>query len=314
MGGDGESIGADGPGKGDAFDDEDGCGSRVLSVHCSIGSGACQVNFPTDLLLQDEVTYVVERGNARVQRLRLGAGGPTGERPEDGKLAAAPAWATSAAGALVHPWGITAHEDLLFVTDVGCIGRADEGLPGRVVVLDGLTLEVVGELGIGRLRLPAGVAVLSRAEGAELIVADHGLHQLCCLDIGTAHRAARRPISQVDGRVRIIGRRGRAPGMFHSPVGVAVGRMGAMCGAFHGACLFVSEFSGRRVQALSILGEPLAVFEPPGRSRLMGLCCCVAPDGEIGVWVCDYDADCLHTLNVHVGRGMQATTPVPAVR
>ena len=42
--------------------------------------------------------------------------------------------------------------------------------------------------------------------------------------------------------------------------------------------------------------SPVAVFEPPGRSRLMGLAAGEAADGSIAVWVCDYDADMVHEL------------------
>jgi hypothetical protein len=269
-------------------------GSRVRCVHCSIGSGVQQLNFPTDLCVQGGAALVVERGNARVQRVGLEGEADAGlERvsPEGG------VW--SEAG-LVHPWGVATHGGRVYVTDVGGDrGSGSEGresLPGRVVILDAATLRVEGEVGRGQLRLPAGLDVLQRPDGGvELIIADHGLHRLCCIPVGGD--------LGVEGACRTIGRRGRAPGMFHAPVGVAVGGLGwdgRGGGGLGGVCLFVSEFSGRRVQALSVMGQPLAVFEPPGRSRLMGLSCGWTAGG-VGVWVCDYDADCLHTLSVRVG-------------
>ena len=81
----------------------------------------------------------------------------------------------------------------------------------------------------------------------------------------------------------------------------------------HSLLLLVSEFDGRRVQALSRDGEPLAVFEPPGRSRLLGVS--AAPPSEGGgkrVWVCDFDADCIHELSLvelGVGDDIRLATP-----
>ncbi len=55
---------------------------------------------------------------------------------------------------------------------------------------------------------------------------------------------------------------GSAPGEFHEPVGVAVG---------HGR-LYVSEEKGRRVQVLTLQGEPLHAIASPDGRPLGGLC------------------------------------------
>ena len=55
---------------------------------------------------------------------------------------------------------------------------------------------------------------------------------------------------------------GSAPGEFHEPVGVAVG---------HGR-LYVSEEQGRRVQVLTLEGEPLHAIASPDGRPLGGLC------------------------------------------
>jgi uncharacterized protein YaaQ len=57
-------------------------------------------------------------------------------------------------------------------------------------------------------------------------------------------------------------RSGTAPGAFNEPVGVAVG---------HGH-LYVSERKGRRIQVLTLEGEPLDVFYSPDGQELGGLC------------------------------------------
>mmetsp|Transcript_11436 Transcript_11436/g.36498 ORF Transcript_11436/g.36498 Transcript_11436/m.36498 type:complete len:258 (+) Transcript_11436:237-1010(+) len=200
-------------------------------------------------------------------------------------------------GGLVHPWGALLHEGVLYVSDVG---GACEELPGRVVAIDASeSLARIGSFGTGHLRLPAGLALLpARDDGsAELIVADHGAHCLRAFALPPSGGQGRAALPS-DEPSRVIGGCGRAPGLFHAPVGVAVGR---------DRTIFVSEFSGRRVQALTAAGEPVAVFEPPGRSRLMGLAAGEAADGSVAVWVCDYDADMVHELALETtGRQAQA--------
>ena len=64
--------------------------------------------------------------------------------------------------------------------------------------------------------------------------------------------------SSVDGDERI----GSAPGEFNEPAGVAIG---------HGR-LYVSEREGRRIQVLTLEGEPLHVVASPDGKPLGGLC------------------------------------------
>ena len=72
--------------------------------------------------------------------------------------------------------------------------------------------------------------------------------------------------SSVDGDERI----GTAPGEFNEPAGVAIG---------HGR-LYVSEDEGRRIQVLTLEGEPLHVIASPDSKSIGGLCV----DGD-RVWV-----------------------------
>ena len=64
--------------------------------------------------------------------------------------------------------------------------------------------------------------------------------------------------ASVDGDERV----GSAPGEFNEPAGVAIG---------HGR-LYVSERTGRRIQVLTLEGEPLHVVASPDGQPLGGLC------------------------------------------
>ena len=57
-------------------------------------------------------------------------------------------------------------------------------------------------------------------------------------------------------------RRSSAPGEFNRPVGVAIG---------HGR-LIVSEDDGKRIQVLTLEGEPLQILKSPEKDELGGLC------------------------------------------
>ena len=83
------------------------------------------------------------------------------------------------------------------------------------------------------------------------------------------------------GASRSIGGRGAAAGQFEHPIGLTVSEAGL---------LIVSEFTGRRVQALCARsGVPLFVLPAPSGTRLLGLC--AASDR---VYVGDFDIDRVH--------------------
>lgn len=63
----------------------------------------------------------------------------------------------------------------------------------------------------------------------------------------------------------------------------------------------MSEFTGRRVQAMDLSGVPLGAFVPPDGTRLLGLC--ADTDALLGLHggrlcVGDFDLDCVHVLDV----------------
>ena len=83
-----------------------------------------------------------------------------------------------------------------------------------------------------------------------------------------------------------LGQRGRGPGEFVYPRGVAVSLSGR-----GEPLLYVAEQS--RIQALTLLGEPRVIVPVPGASNLCGLCC----DGQ-RVFVSDMDAHVVHMLRL----------------
>ena len=85
--------------------------------------------------------------------------------------------------------------------------------------------------------------------------------------------------SSVDGDERI----GTEPGEFNEPAGVAIG---------HGR-LYVSEDEGRRIQALTLEGEPLHIVASPNGNPLRGLCV-----DDDRVWVTSYSNSSLLLLEL----------------
>ena len=63
--------------------------------------------------------------------------------------------------------------------------------------------------------------------------------------------------------VKAIGARGRQPGQFVEPLGIAI----------VDERVFVAEGVGARMQVLSPDGKPLHVLPSPGQSRLCGIAC-----------------------------------------
>lgn len=153
----------------------------------------------------------------------------------------------SAPGAyLVRPLGMALEEPLLFVASSGT---------GSIVALAHDTLRHAfsfgHEEGHGKLSMPMGVAVYRDASGKALVyVTDRDNDRLVAYDMD-------------GGFVRAIGSRGRAPGQFMEPLGVAIS----------GECIFVAEGVGARLQVLSPHGASMHVLPSPDQSRLCGIAC-----------------------------------------
>ncbi len=139
---------------------------------------------------------------------------------------------------------------------------------------------------------PHGMAAL----GDELFIADHDNHRIVVLSLAAEGGVVRGP-------ARTIGSRGSAPGLFEHPVGVCIGDVPTRSAtptpaADSGAdrMLLVSEFTGRRVQALTLDGEPLCILAAPDPAhtnlRLLGVCC----DARC-VFAGDFDQDSVHCWN-----------------
>ena len=86
---------------------------------------------------------------------------------------------------------------------------------------------------------------------------------------------------------------GSAPGEFNEPAGVAIG---------HGR-LYVSEKTGRRIQVLTLEGEPLNVVASPDGQPLGGFCVDDDRLWVIGPRPCD-DPSYMHLLELATGGPM----------
>ena len=182
--------------------------ARVVGA---FGYGPGQLNCPRGLACDEDALYVADRSNHRIQKLCLQTGASlalVGSRGPPGQ------------GFFKYPQGVAlgsaSTARLLFVADYG---------NDRVVALDSGTLEWAFEFGSGTdLELPGGIAV-----DDDLVAVTDG-----------AHHCVRLYSSFSRGLLRVIGQKGRLPGEFTQPVGVAL----------RGGRLFVSEGEGQRLQVI----------------------------------------------------------------
>lgn len=112
---------------------------------------------------------------------------------------------------------------------------------------------------------------------SELFIADHDNHRLVVFSLPSDEHSDFEP-----SPARTIGAKGTAPGQLSHPTGLAICEQ----------ILYVSEFTGRRVQALTLEGQPLRCFFSPEGTRLLGLCA-----SHQRVYVGDFDLDCVHVLD-----------------
>jgi len=257
----------------------------------SFGELPGELNYPAGLAADDDGNlFVADRGNCRVQKLRIADGAPlastapTARRPAP-SAASSQEGATQAAEAggeaggeeggeddeaaeeegelLNYPWGIA-------LDGAGRVFTSD--MRGRICVLDDATLAL---LCCHTPRDPPGSPHGMAIWRDELFVADHDNHRVLALRLGGASGAP-----YFAGGERAIGSYGAAPGQFEHPIGLAV---------LEGK-LLVSEFTGRRVQALDAAsGAPLFALPAPANTRLLGLCAL-----EHRIYVGDFDVDRVH--------------------
>ena len=268
---DGDVVVADGGGCRLQIMSSDGLLRRTLGMR---GGEFGQLNYPAGLCMSADgkALFVADRGNSRIQLLRLSDGSPLAStRLDDTQLLAHH-------GQLRHPWGVALHGSRLYTCDAS----------GSLAVFEAQSLCHLGSYASGdadddRLISPHGMAM----ETDRLFVADYDQHKIAVLDMPGPSDS-----QSLGGRLQIaewIGQEGSSPGEFRHPVGVAL----------HGFLLYVSEFTGRRVQVLSIGGEPLQVLVPPSRTRLLGLCV-----GEQRIHVGDFDGDQVHWWSQPLSSGI----------
>jgi len=110
---------------------------------------------------------------------------------------------------------------------------------------------VDGGSGDGELDQPCGVA----AHDDEIFVADTWNHRISVFELATGKW------------LRSFGSRGDQPGQFTYPTGITIAQ---------GGRLYVTERTGKRVQMLTLDGDPLQVLPAPCGGWLYGVCA----DGE----------------------------------
>ena len=186
----------------------------------------------------------VERGPRSGQLLRI--------RLSDGALLHASATPHTPAAHLGQPSGLATCAGRVFVSDAQhhCVRILDAkslgppaGLTDAEALIGGVGASHAPPRADDALRCPQGLAFSLTHE--ELYVCDKDNHRLCVFT----------PSGE---RLRCIGKQGQLPGQFNEPVDVALGRWR----------VYVAE--GRRVQVLSLQGQPLQVLQLPGL-RLRGL-------------------------------------------
>ena len=180
--------------------------ARVVGA---FGYGPGQLNCPRGLACDEEALYVADRSNHRIQKLCLHTGA---------SLALAGSRGPPGPGFLKYPQGVALGSSstarLLFVADYG---------NDRIVALDSETLEWAFEFGSATsLELPGGIAV-----DDDLVAVTDG-----------ARHCVRLYSSFTRSLLRVVGQKGRLPGEFTQPVGVAL----------RGGQLIVSEGQGQRLQ------------------------------------------------------------------
>lgn len=236
----------------------------------SVGRQPGQLIYPTALAVGPNGNiFVVDSGNHRIQVFDAGTCAPlqqVGSAGEgDGQFGSPKAIAYDCGKVIVsdggqHRLSVFSAETLVFERHIGRKGN-----------------------GAGELNTPEGLAIWHGKEGegdngsesshehhrTQLYVADSENHRVQVFDL-------------VSGRhLRIIGDgQGRRPGQFEQPSGVAIDLFSR---------LIVSECKGRRLQVLSLQGEPLQIV-PLVNSTLKSVCC--PQDGDDAkqgkVYVCDF--------------------------
>ena len=209
---------------------------------------------PTGLAIAGDALYVSEStGGHRISRYRLSDGSFLGMM---GRFGMRP-------GELHDPQCLTVAGELLLVAEWG---------NNRISVFNRTNLAFVRHLGgdefevdEGDLDQPCGVAV---HEG-EVFVADTWNHRISVFALDTGEF------------LRTFGTRGSAPGKFSYPMGITVAN----------GQLYVAERTGKRLQKLTLEGEPLDELASPCGGWLYGVCV----DGE-RVWLTGSACHAMHLL------------------